>query len=159
MPSSFFAVINKAAINSLVSTSASTCPNLQIGLIPGCEISELKGMSIENFDTQCQTERISGLIYSPSKCMEQGSVLPSQPWASLSWLQQWSLLIAKFNSSLQPSPCPKLWHMGSCRCAFPAPLPGVPLGTLLCPLFLSPWHLKPFFMASSLMQSTDDAGS
>lgn len=47
MASSFFAVINKAAISSLVATSASTCPNLQIGLIPGYEISELKGMNIK----------------------------------------------------------------------------------------------------------------
>lgn len=48
------------------------------------------------------------------------------------------------------SPCPNLWHMDSCRHAFPEPLPGVPLSTLLCPLFLGIWHLfhNPFSCVS-----------
>lgn len=48
------------------------------------------------------------------------------------------------------SPCPNLWHMDSCRHASPEPLPGVPLSTLLCPLFLGIWNLfhNPFSCVS-----------
>lgn len=157
MPSSVFAVINKAAISTLVPTSASTCPNLQIGLIPGCEISELKGMSIWNVDTQCQTERISGLNHSPPK---HGTGVTT----TLSTLGFMELAPATVSPHCQTrqfftaSPCPKLWHMDSCRHAFPVPLPGVPLGTLVSTFPVS-LTSEIFFLALFLVWATDATGS